>query len=120
MEIFDPMSRSGQGQMSMGTDSAVDLNAIHGSPLGPACGGALIRLHKTERAAFRDVLLLPAAMTCKAATTGLSPGGGKSVIVAEPPTHRSEALLRASERYLTVTDPGRTGLECNMFIGRKS
>jgi leucine dehydrogenase len=56
-------------------------------------------------------------MTYKSAAADLPLGGGKAVIIADPHTQKSEALLRAfgrfvdtlGGRYLTTTDVGSTG-----------
>jgi leucine dehydrogenase len=69
-----------------------------------------------EDAALRDVLRLSRGMTYKAAITGLPFGGGKSVIIGDPRTGKTEALLRAmgrfvnslGGRYHTAEDVGTT------------
>ena len=120
MQIFDYMSQYGYEQLAMFTDPSVGLKAIvviHDTTLGPACGGTRIWPYATEEEALRDALRLGRAMTYKAATAGLSLGGGKGVIIADPHTQKTEALLRAygrfvdtlGGRYLTTTDVGSTG-----------
>jgi valine dehydrogenase (NAD+) len=60
------------------------------------------------------VLRLAHAMTYKAACAGLDLGGGKAVIIGDPATDKSEALLRAygrfvealGGRYVTACDVG--------------
>jgi leucine dehydrogenase len=119
MKIFDWMGQYGYEQLAMYTDPAVGLKAlivIHDTTLGPACGGTRIWPYETEEAAITDVLRLSRAMTYKAAAADLPLGGGKAVIIADPHTQKTEALLRAygrfvdtlGGRYLTTTDVGCT------------
>ena len=120
MEILGYMDRYGHEQLAMYTDPAVGLNAIiaiHDTTLGPACGGTRIWPYSTEGDAIQDVLRLAQAMTYKSAAADLPLGGGKAVIIADPHTQKTEALLRAygrfvetlGGRYLTTTDVGSTG-----------
>ena len=120
MQLFDYMGEYGYEQLVMCSDPASGLKAIiaiHDTTLGPACGGTRIWPYATEREALEDALRLGRAMTYKAATAGLSLGGGKGVIIADPNTQKTEALLRAygrfvdtlGGRYLTTTDVGSTG-----------
>ncbi len=74
--------------------------AIHDTSLGPALGGCRFWHFTSERAAIDDALRLARGMTYKASVAGLSLGGGKSVIIGNPKTHKSEPLLRAFGRYL--------------------
>jgi leucine dehydrogenase len=90
--------------------------AIHDTRLGPALGGIRMRPYPSEEEALRDVLRLSRAMTYKSALAGLDLGGGKSVIIGEPTTQKSEALFRAmgrqiealGGRYICATDVGTT------------
>ena len=120
MQLFDYMGDFGYEQLVMCSDPAAGLKAIiaiHDTTLGPACGGTRIWPYATEEEALEDALRLGRAMTYKSATAGLSLGGGKGVIIADPNTHKTEALLRAyggfvdtlGGRYLTTTDVGSTG-----------
>jgi leucine dehydrogenase len=120
MEIFDYMGRYGYEQVVMYADASVGLKAliaIHDTTLGPACGGTRIWPYNTEEEAITDVLRLSRAMTYKAAAADLPLGGGKAVIIADPHSQKTEALLRAygkfvdtlGGRYLTTTDVGSTG-----------
>jgi valine dehydrogenase (NAD+) len=107
--------------------------AIHSTALGPALGGTRFFPYATTQAALRDVLDLSRGMTYKAAVAGLDLGGGKAVIVGDPATLKSEALLRAygrfvqtlGGRYRTACDIGTTsedmdhvGRECDFVTGR--
>ena len=120
MQLFEYMTEYGFEQLVMCSDPASGLRAIiaiHDTTLGPACGGTRIWPYANEEEALRDALRLGRAMTYKSATAGLSLGGGKGVIIADPNSHKSEALLRAygrfvdtlGGRYLTTTDVGSTG-----------
>ena len=120
MQLFEYMSEYGFEQLVMCSDPASGLRAIiaiHDTTLGPACGGTRIWPYATEEEALQDALRLGRAMTYKSATAGLSLGGGKGVIIADPNSQKTEALLRAygrfvdtlGGRYLTTTDVGSTG-----------
>jgi valine dehydrogenase (NAD+) len=107
--------------------------AIHSTALGPALGGTRFHPYPSESDALRDVLNLSRGMTYKAALAGLDLGGGKAVIIGDPATDKTEALLRAygrfvqslAGRYLTACDVGTTSLdmdvvarECGFVTGR--
>ncbi|MDQ4129896.1 MAG: valine dehydrogenase, partial [Actinomycetota bacterium] len=108
---------SGHEQVVYGSDAPSGLRciiAIHSTALGPAVGGTRFLPYESEEAALIDVLRLSKAMTYKAACAGLSLGGGKAVIVGDPHTDKSEAVLRAygrvvaslGGRYVTACDVG--------------
>ncbi|GAB4173179.1 MAG: Glu/Leu/Phe/Val dehydrogenase dimerization domain-containing protein [Wenzhouxiangellaceae bacterium] len=88
--------------------------AIHNTTLGPALGGLRMWPYATEQEALEDVLRLSRGMTYKAAVAGLNLGGGKSVLIGDPRTDKSEALFRAfgrfvdslNGRYITAEDVG--------------
>lgn len=107
----------GHEQVVFGHDEASGLRciiAIHSTVLGPALGGTRMYPYTTEEEALVDVLRLSRGMTYKAAVTGLDLGGGKAVIIGDPATDKSEALLRAfgrmvqslGGRYVTACDVG--------------
>ncbi len=77
---------------------------IHNTALGPALGGCRMWPYATEDEAVTDVLRLSRGMTYKAAITGLPLGGGKSVIIGDPRTDKSSALLRAMGRFINSLD----------------
>ena len=119
MEIFEYMGTFGHEQLVMCSDPEVGLKtiiALHDTTLGPASGGTRMWPYESERAAVQDALRLSQAMTYKCAAADLPLGGGKGVIIADPRTQKTEALLRAygsfvdtlSGRYLTTTDVGTT------------
>ena len=130
MQLFDIMSEFGYEQMVMCSDPISGLKAIiaiHDTTLGPACGGTRIWPYVTEEEALQDALRLSRAMTYKSATAGLNMGGGKGVIIADPNTQKTEALLRAygrfvdtlGGRYLTTTDVGSTGRDLE-FVSQET
>ncbi|MEQ6901633.1 Glu/Leu/Phe/Val dehydrogenase dimerization domain-containing protein [Nocardioides sp. YIM 152588] len=88
--------------------------AIHSTALGPALGGTRFYPYASTAAALDDALALSRGMSYKAAVAGLDLGGGKAVIIGDPTTMKSEALLRAygrfveslAGRYVTACDVG--------------
>jgi leucine dehydrogenase len=70
--------------------------------------------YASEADAIRDVLRLSRGMTYKAALTNVKLGGGKSVIIGDPHTQKSERLLQAmgvaidrlQARYIAGEDIG--------------
>lgn len=72
--------------------------AIHSTRRGPALGGCRMWPYPSEDAALTDVLRLARGMTFKAALADLPYGGGKSVILGDPRTDKSERLFRAMGR----------------------
>ncbi len=90
--------------------------AVHDATLGPACGGCRIRPYESFDAALDDVTRLSRGMTFKNALGAIPFGGGKAVIIADPKTDKTEALLRAFGRaveslnglYYTAEDSGVT------------
>ena len=112
-----PISPLGHEQVAFCHDKATGLRAIIGiysTALGPALGGTRFYPYATEQAALQDVLRLARAMAYKNALCGLDHGGGKAVIIGDPATDKSEALLRAygrfveslGGRYVTAADVG--------------
>ena len=101
--------------------------AIHSTLLGSALGGCRMYPYSTEEQALKDVLRLSEAMSYKAAMAGLSFGGGKSVIIADPEKQKTPELLRSfgkcvesfKGRYIVAKDMGITK-EDLMYIGEKS
>jgi valine dehydrogenase (NAD+) len=101
--------------------------AIYSTALGPALGGTRFYPYANEDEALADVLNLSRAMAYKAACAGLDLGGGKAVIIGDPSTDKSEALLRAygravqslNGRYYTACDVG-TYVEDMDVVARES
>ena len=97
--------------------------AIHSTRLGPALGGTRFHPYHSEDDALEDVLRLARGMTYKAAAAGLDLGGGKAVILGDPLTDKTEALLRAygrfvdslGGRYVTAEDMGTTQADMDLI-----
>ncbi|MBF6624325.1 MAG: Glu/Leu/Phe/Val dehydrogenase [Pseudomonas stutzeri] len=100
--------------------------AIHNTHLGPALGGCRMFPYATETDALRDVLRLSRGMTLKSSLAGLALGGGKAVIIGDPHTGKSQALLHAmgdfieslGGRYITAADSGTGDAEMQAFAQR--
>jgi len=118
VQLFDRMSGEYE-EIAVLHDAATGLRAvvaIHSTALGPALGGTRFYPYRTEDEAFEDVLRLARGMTYKSAVAGLDLGGGKAVIIGDPATQKTEALLRAygrfldglGGRYVTAEDVGTT------------
>ncbi|MFF5992238.1 Glu/Leu/Phe/Val dehydrogenase dimerization domain-containing protein [Prauserella flavalba] len=108
---------SGHEQVVFCHDAHTGLKAViavHSTALGPALGGTRFHAYASESDALDDVLALSRGMTYKNALAGLDLGGGKAVIIGDPETVKSEALLRAygrfvqslGGRYITACDVG--------------
>jgi leucine dehydrogenase len=111
-------------------DPATGLHAIiaiHDRTLGPAIGGCRILPYGTVDAALTDVLRLARGMTYKCAIGGIPYGGGKAVVIADPATDKTRALLHAmgdfvdtlGGRYITSYDSGTT-LDDIRVIGERT
>jgi valine dehydrogenase (NAD+) len=127
---------TGHEQVVFCQDPASGLKAIiaiYSTALGPALGGTRFYPYASEDEALADVLNLSRAMAYKAACAGLDLGGGKAVIIGDPATDKSEALLRAygrmvqslNGRYFTACDVGTyvqdmdvVARECAFVTGR--
>lgn len=100
--------------------------AIHDCTLGPALGGVRIYPYSKPQEALEDALRLSKAMTSKSAIAGCGTGGGKSVIIGDPRTDKTDALLRSfglvvdslKGQYIAAEDVGST--TDDMVIIRKS
>ncbi len=128
MAVFDRIVEDAYEQVVYCHDRPSGLRAIiaiHSTRLGPALGGTRFYPYASEDAALVDVLHLARAMTYKAAVAGLELGGGKAVIIGDPTTVKSEALLRAygryvdtlGGRYLTAEDVGTTQADMDLLRG---
>jgi glutamate dehydrogenase/leucine dehydrogenase len=107
-------------------DRASGLQAgisVHSTVLGPALGGCRFWPYRTRDDAIEDVTRLGRAMTAKASLAGLDLGGGKSVIVGDPATDRTDARLRAfahlvadlGGRYIVAEDVGTTTMDMDLI-----
>ncbi|WAH39044.1 Leu/Phe/Val dehydrogenase [Alicyclobacillus dauci] len=103
MEIFSYLGKYDYEQLVFCHDEASGLKAIiaiHDTTLGPALGGCRMWTYAREDDAILDALRLARGMTYKAAVAGLNLGGGKTVIMGNPKTDKSEALFRSLGRYI--------------------
>ncbi|MDQ0379609.1 Glu/Leu/Phe/Val family dehydrogenase [Amycolatopsis thermophila] len=94
---------SGHEQVVFCQDQATGLKAIiavYSTALGPALGGTRFYPYRSESDALDDVLALSKGMAYKNALAGLDLGGGKAVIIGDPSTTKTEALLRAYGRFV--------------------
>ena len=90
--------------------------AVHSTEMGPALGGTRMYPYKSREEALTDVLRLSRGMTYKSAVAEIGLGGGKSVIIGDPKTLKSEALLLAfaqavdslGGKYICAEDMGTT------------
>lgn len=76
------------------------LIALHNTRRGPALGGCRMWPYKSEADALRDAKRLARGMTYKNALADLPFGGGKSVIIGNPNTEKSEKRLLAMGRFV--------------------
>ena len=104
-------------------DSESGLSAIisvHDTTLGPALGGLRMWPYLSVQEALTDVNRLSEGMTFKSAVARTGLGGGKSIIIGNPKTDKSEALFRAMGRfietlgglYTTAEDVGTSVEDC--------
>jgi valine dehydrogenase (NAD+) len=135
-ERDDELADAGHEQIVFCRDDDSGLRAIitiHDTTLGPALGGTRFYPYANESAALRDGLRLAQGMTFKAAAARLPLGGGKAVIIGDPTTLKTPALLRAYGRfierlggiYVTTADVGTSsddldliGEETRHVVGR--
>jgi valine dehydrogenase (NAD+) len=124
--VFEHAGVEGFEQVSFCHDARSGLRAIiaiHSTVLGPALGGTRFRHYDDEADALADVCRLARGMTYKHAVSGLDCGGGKAVILGDPRTTRTEALLRTyarfidglAGRYLTAEDVGTTQADMDLI-----
>lgn len=119
MKIFDYLEKYDYEQLVICQDKTSGLKAIiciHDTTLGPALGGTRMWNYECEEDAILDALRLARGMTYKNAAAGLNLGGGKTVIIGDSRTQKSEELFRAfgryvqslNGRYITAEDVGTT------------
>jgi valine dehydrogenase (NAD+) len=125
LQLSDPSPfESDHEQVVYCQDRASGLRAIiaiHSTALGPSLGGTRFYPYRSQSQALDDVLRLSRGMTYKNALAGLDLGGGKAVIIGDPATSKSEALLRAfgrfvqslHGRYITACDVGTYSVDMN-------
>lgn len=109
-------------------DEACGLEAIialHDSTLGPALGGTRVWSYADRDAALTDVLRLSRGMTMKGAMARTATGGGKAVVLADPRSGKTEALLRGygraveslGGRFVTGEDVGLSVEDADVIAG---
>jgi glutamate dehydrogenase/leucine dehydrogenase len=126
MDALELLAAHGAEQVVLGADEATGLRAIvaiHSTVLGPSLGGTRFYPFASERDALVDVLRLAKGMAYKHAVCGNDLGGGKAVIIGDPRTMRTDALLlaygrlvdRIGGRYLTAEDVGTTQRDMDLL-----
>jgi leucine dehydrogenase len=104
------------------------LIAVHDTTLGPALGGIRMWTYDSDEAALTDVLRLSRGMTYKNSAAGLPLGGGKTVVIGDPRTQKSELLFRAlgrfveslGGRYLAAEDVGTSTADAEIVARETS
>lgn len=102
--MFERLVRGWDGEHVVmrfdGPSGAWMMIGVHSTVLGPAMGGARLKVYASPGDALADVLRLSQAMTMKQAAAGLDLGGGKAVLaVAEVPAPGSPARRELLLRY---------------------
>ncbi|WP_199608780.1 Leu/Phe/Val dehydrogenase [Flocculibacter collagenilyticus] len=103
MAVFNKVDFDNHEQVVYCSDEETGLKAIiaiHNTNLGPAVGGCRLWNYANEDDALVDVLRLSKGMTYKNAIAGLPFGGGKSVIIGDAKTIKSDALFRKFGQFL--------------------
>jgi leucine dehydrogenase len=119
MNVFESPSFDRHENVVFAHDPASGLRAIiavHSLALGPAAGGCRMWPYASGAEALEDVLRLSKGMSYKNAMADLPLGGGKAVIIGDPQTDKTEALLEAygtrvnalGGQYITAEDVGTT------------
>ncbi len=102
MSLFDSSEFDAHEHVSFFADDSVGLRAIvaihRTGSLGTAGGGCRMWPYADDSLALRDALRLSRAMTYKLALFELPAGGAKAVVIGNPATDKSEALLEALGR----------------------
>lgn len=126
MNVFNHPEFANHESVHFVHDQASGLSAIiaiHNTNRGPALGGMRMPGYKNSDEALTDVLRLSRAMTHKAAIADLPLGGGKSVILGDPKTAKTEGLFRAigrfieslGGRYITAEDMNVSVSDCKII-----
>lgn len=103
MAVFNLRAYEDHEQIVFCRDVESGLKAIisiHSTALGPAVGGCRMWEYNSDEGALIDALRLSRGMSYKNALAGLKMGGGKSVIIGNSKTMKSEALFRAFGRFI--------------------
>jgi leucine dehydrogenase len=103
VSVFNHVSFDEHEQVVFCHDKESGLKAIiavHNTNKGPAVGGCRMWNYQSDDEALTDVLRLSRGMTYKNALAGLTMGGGKAVIIADPKTTDREKLFLAFGRFV--------------------
>lgn len=103
MAVFNLRAYDNHEQILFSHDKASGLKAViavHSTTLGSAVGGCRMWDYHSDEAALIDALRLSRGMSYKNAMAGLKMGGGKSVIIGNAKTMKSEALFEAFGRMI--------------------
>ena len=103
MLVFDHPHFNGHQEVHFFRDEPTGLRAIiaiHQPINGRAGGGCRFYPYVNEEQALEDVLLLSRAMTYKFSLADIPLGGAKSVIIGNPETDKTKALLEAFGRRI--------------------
>lgn len=103
MAVFNLRAYDDHEQIVFCRDVESGLKAIisiHSTALGPAVGGCRMWEYNSDEGALIDALRLSRGMSYKNALAGLKMGGGKSVIIGNSKTMKSEALFKAFGRFI--------------------
>lgn len=74
--------------------------AVHNTNLGASLGGCRMFPYQNSADALTDVLRLSGGMSYKAAMAGLPQGGGKAVMIGNPRTDKTQAMMHAMGRFV--------------------
>src|SRR5512134_1222227 len=102
MEISE-IQVDGYERVSRCRDSRSGLHAliaVHDTTLGPSLGGMRMLPYASEDEALFDVLRLSKGMTYKSAVADTGLGGGKSVVIGDPKTRKTNELFHAMGRFI--------------------
>lgn len=102
-DLLEPLRAGEFERFVVCNDTRVGLQAIiviHSTQLGPANGGVRMLPYSSFAEAAEDAMKLARTMTYKWSAAGENRGGGKSVIVGDPKTDKSEALLRRFGQFV--------------------
>lgn len=117
MAVFNLRAYDDHEKVVFCRDKKSGLSAIiciHSTALGPAVGGCRMWEYNSDEGALIDALRLSRGMSYKNALAGLKMGGGKSVIIGNSKTMKSDALFEAfgtfvnnlNGQYYTAEDVG--------------
>ena len=103
MAVFNLRAYDDHEKVVFCRDKESGLSAIiciHSTALGPAVGGCRMWEYNSDEGALIDALRLSRGMSYKNALAGLKMGGGKSVIIGNSKTMKSDALFEAFGKFV--------------------